>query len=308
MRLISHNSCATYDRIYTLDVGSQAPAGNIDPSNELIILEAQSCMLDLLVKCAKANLHGVVEKDIFSDQYPVQPDLPAFSRDNGSDTITIPDLFEEGPYHVPHSLDFDALLTLIEAKPNECEDNMWELREYPGKLDKFWAKIDKLVMTRARRPWQSGLMLDTLDPAITTSRPGILQRRPAWIEPTKTAKGALIPLAEQQFELELRTQRTVAADDKPATKSGTKKRGTARPDANETIPIGSTRTPNEEEKVFTVNKRVYRVFSALFHSPFSTDRRGDILGKTSCKPWPPPDSNLKSYMGLYDGSRLGSWT
>jgi hypothetical protein len=555
MRLIGHSSATTYGDIYSVREGSSEGAGDVQPSNGLIILEAQSRILDFLVKCTMATLHDIAENELLSDAYPIQSALPPLSRDNGAETITIPALSEEGQYYVPHAMDFDPLLTLVEAKRSECEDNMWTLREDPSyfaemavsraehrqesvldvhgqehpfkgtqlfwdrilsnlaaesysylmswtiarnyfqrikdlhkrhassmaidkplpeeleieliaykewislmqqtpllqlnsavpgspelrgdwwrdinypdpnvchvmtktpvlydyllmlftiladeqrreymglqnildeiertirrdptqkarispmvaqmfgdlaltgeldrqlrmyqprlyepfyqqkeglrrqasrrmieemgrmmliadhmdemhvaeegipnndrfyyptdqvrtkesveqmrlaefKLDKFWAKVDKLVMTRARRPWRSGLMLDVLSPKLTSSKPRILQRTAPWEEP-KVTKGTKASVTDQQFELELRTQRTIGTDGKTAVKTKSKKRGTARTE-NDAASGNAARDNEPEDKVFTVNKRVYKVFTALFHSPSSPDRPGEI--------------------------------
>jgi len=132
MRMIGQTSPTTYESIYAL-----RRARPIVP--ETLILAKVSpywrfkaeCN-DLLVKCAKAILHDITVEELLSDMYPVQPALPPFSREIGAETVTIPALSEEGPYHVLHALDLDALLTLTEAKRSECEDNMWALRESPG--------------------------------------------------------------------------------------------------------------------------------------------------------------------------------
>jgi hypothetical protein len=557
MRIIGHTSPATYGEIYALREGAGPNAGDVDPSVGLVILETQSRILNFVVKCAKSVLHDIAEDQVLSDAYPKQPALFPLSRENGAETVTIPSLSEEGPYHVPHAMDFEALLTLTEAKRNECEDNMWALREDPGyfaemalsraehrqesvldvngqehpfkgtplfwdrilsnlagevynylmswtiardfvkrikalhhkhaqelaidkplpkeleiellaykewidlmqespllqlnsavpgspelrgdwlrditypdpnvchvmtktpvlydyllmlftiladgqrretmglqnildeiertirrdpkqkarispmvaqmfgdlaltgeldrqlkmyqprlyepfyqensdlsmhvsrrkieemgrmmkiaehmdemhvaeegtpknnrfdypadqprtketveqmrlaesKLDKFWAKVDKLVLTRARRPWRSGLMLDVLSPAITSSRSGTLQRTAPWVEPIKPMKEAKLSVAEQQYELELRTQRTLGADGKPQPKAKAKRRGVARVDTDEAHPAHVVDNQEPEEQVFKVNKRAYKVFMTLFHSPLSHDRPGEI--------------------------------
>jgi hypothetical protein len=132
MRLIGQSSATTYGDIYIIRKSSVVGAGDVEPSNGLIILEAQSRILTFLVKCAVAILHDITGEKILSDAYPIQTALPPLLRENGAETVTIPSLSEEGPHHVPHAMDFDALLTLIEAKRSECEDNMWALREDPG--------------------------------------------------------------------------------------------------------------------------------------------------------------------------------
>jgi hypothetical protein len=569
VRIIGHTSPTTYGSIYTVDEAAKATlqgAGDVGTSVGLVILEVQSRILNFLVKCANAVLHDIEEDQILSDAYPKQPALPPLSRENGAETVTIPSLSEEGPYHAPQAMDFEALLTLIEAKCSECEDNMWALREDPSyfaemaisraehrqesvldvhgqehpfkgtplfwdrilsnlaaesysylmswnvardfvkrikalheefisqlssgtshdnfpidkplpkqleiellaykqwinlmqstpllqlnsavpgspelrgdwwrditypdpnvchvmtktpvlydyllmlftiladdqrretmglqnildeiertirrdpkqkarispmvaqmfgdlaltgeldrqlrmyqprlyepfyqdergltefasermitemgrmmkiaehmdemhvaeegtpknnrfeypadqprtkesveqmrlaesKLDKFWAKIDKLVLTRARKPWRSGLMLDTLSPAVTTSRTRTLQRTATWVEPVKPMREAKASVAEQQYELELRTQRTIGGDEKAKPKDKAKRRGIARAEADHVHPANATDAQNPDVQIFTVNKRVYKVFMALFHSPLSPDRPGEI--------------------------------
>jgi hypothetical protein len=90
------------------------------------------------------------------------------------------------------------------------------------------------------------------------------------VKPMKEAKASV---AEQQYELELRTQRTIGGDEKAKPKDKAKRRGIARAEAH---PADATDAPNPDVQIFTVNKRVYKVFMALFHSPLSPDRPGEI--------------------------------
>jgi hypothetical protein len=535
MRLIGHSSATTYGNIYPISRGSAVGAGDVEPGNGLIILEAQSRILEFLVKFATGVLHDIADDEILGDIYLVKTALPLLLRENSGETVTIPSLSGEGPYHAPHAMDFDALLNLIEAKRSECEDNMWALREDPGyfaemavsraehrqesvldiegkehpfkgtplfwdrilsnlaaesysylmswtiarnyvqriktmhakhsafmaidkplpeelevellaykewiglmqqmpllqlnsavpgspelrgdwwrdttypdsnvchvmtktpvlydyllmlftvladdqrraymglqnildeiertirrdpkqkarispmvaqmfgdlakkealqreasrrmieetghmmliadhmdemhvaeegtpnngrfdyptdqirtkesvekmrlaefKLDKFWAKVDKIVMTRARRPWRNGLMLDVLSPKLTSTKPRVLQRTAIWAEPAKEVKGTKAYGADQHLELELRTQRTIGPDRNLATKEKEKKRGMARVKPNDLASLKTTTDEEVEDQVFEVNKRVYKVFTALFHSPNSPDRPGEV--------------------------------
>ena len=95
-------------------------------------------------------MHDVAEEERLCDAYPVQPSLPSLSRENGAETVTIPALPEEGPYHVSYAMDFDALLTLTEANRGECEDNIWALRTDPG-------YFSEMVISRAEDRQESVL-------------------------------------------------------------------------------------------------------------------------------------------------------
>lgn len=561
MLIIGQTSPDTYGSICTVSEGSKAigGAGGVGPEVGLIILEVQDRILDFLVKCAKGILHGITEDELLSDAYPKHEPLAPVSREVSPEAVNISSLSEEGPYQVPHAMDFEALLTLIEAKRSECEDNMWALREDPSyfaemaisraehrqesvldihgkehpfkgtplfwdriltnlvaesysylmswtvardfmkrikalhgkqaehldvnkplpealesellayqkflslmqhtpllqlnsavpgspelrgdwfrdidypdpnvcfvktktpvlydyllmlftvladnerreymglqniideiertirrdakqkarispmvaqmfsdlaligeldrqlklyqprlyepfyqenkslnirvrdrlldnmsgmmeiadhmdemrvaeegtpknnrfdypadrprtqetvekmrlaeiKLDKFWEKVDKLVLTRAMKPWRRGLTLHVLNPAITAPVTRELRRTPAWTDPTEKPKSAIPSTAEMTRELELRTQRTIGPDKSTTPKSKMKTRGTGR--AQDTVAGSATAAPIHsypDEQVFTVNKRVYKVFNALFYTPSSVDRPGEVL-------------------------------
>jgi hypothetical protein len=157
------------------------------------------------------------------------------------------------------------------------KESVEKMRLAEFKLDKFWAKVDKLIMTRARRPWRNGLTLDVLSPKLTSTKPRILQRTAPWVEPAKEVKGTKAYAADQHLELELRTQRTIGPDGNFAAKVKEKKRGTARVEPDNSSSLKTATNEEVKEKKFTVNKRVYKVFTTLFHSPNSPDRPGEIV-------------------------------
>jgi hypothetical protein len=111
------------------------------------------------------------------------------------------------------------------ADQTRTKETVEQMRLTESKLDRFWAKIDKLVLSRAKKPWRSGLMLDVLSPALASSKGRVLQRTPIWKESAKASKDAKASVAEQQYELELRTQRTIGTDTKATPKAKAKKRG-----------------------------------------------------------------------------------
>ncbi|KAF2844086.1 hypothetical protein T440DRAFT_356248, partial [Plenodomus tracheiphilus IPT5] len=123
------------------------------PEIGMVILEVQDRILDFLVKCAKVILNGIPEHELLTETYPIQGHLPPLGRQTETERVTIPSLSEEGPYQVPHAMDFDALLSIVEAKRSECEDAMWSLRENPG----YFAEM---AMSRAEHKQESVLDLN----------------------------------------------------------------------------------------------------------------------------------------------------
>jgi len=83
-------------------------------------------------------------------------------------------------------------------------------------------------------------MLDLLSPTLTTTRPRVLQLL-SWTEPTKPIKGTMASVTDQQFELELCTQRTIGADETITPKTKAKRRSVARASADEPAVANDTR-------------------------------------------------------------------
>ena len=163
------------------------------------------------------------------------------------------------------------------ADQPRTKESVEKMRLAEIKLDKFWEKVDRLVLTRARKPWRSGMMIHTLNPGVTTSVVRTLQRTAPWSDVPKQPKEPNPSVTDQQFELQLRTQRTVCDESKPMAKSSSKKktRGIEKP---HNITTNEAESSNEEprDQIFVVNKRIYKVFNALFYSPESPDRPGEI--------------------------------
>lgn len=132
MRLVGSDS---YGTIFTFPEDAEdtpTSVGDVKVEVGELILEIQDRTLDFLVKCAQNIMHDIEQENLTGDAYPILPPLPVLARNNSTEIITIPSLAEEGPYRVPHAMDFDKLLLLIEAKRSECENHMWTLREDPG--------------------------------------------------------------------------------------------------------------------------------------------------------------------------------
>ncbi|KAI8932983.1 hypothetical protein NX059_010451 [Plenodomus lindquistii] len=135
MRIIGQCSANTYGSISSTPKNlppSKTNAADVRVDVGQIILDIQDRTLHFLVECAKAISHDVAPDEILDEQYPVRRPLAPLTLDNNSETITVTSSVEEGPYHVPRAMEFDALLNLVEAKRSESEDHMWALREDPG--------------------------------------------------------------------------------------------------------------------------------------------------------------------------------
>jgi hypothetical protein len=120
-------------------------------------------------------------------------------------------------------------------------------------------------------------MLDTLSPAVTTSRTRTLQRTAPWVEPVvKPMKEAKASVAEQQYELELRTQRTIGGDEKAKPKDKAKRRGIARAEAH---PADATDAPNPDVQIFSQQTRLQSLHGAFSLSTVTRPARRDRVAR-----------------------------
>lgn len=78
MRLSGRTAPATCGEIYPLCNNSIEGDGDNKSSNGFVIPEAQSRILDVLVKCSKTILHDIGKTNIISNSHPIEPALPAF--------------------------------------------------------------------------------------------------------------------------------------------------------------------------------------------------------------------------------------
>jgi len=164
------------------------------------------------------------------------------------------------------------------AETRRTKETVEQMRIAETNLDKFWHRVDQVVLTRAKRNDGPRKTLHILFPTMIESL-RVLQRTDPWVDhlqaPRLTpAKQGSMSVKETQLELELRTQSTIDGDEKPTTpKTRTKTRGVATEhhEPQREVPQVLTETPR-----FIVNKRAYKVFNALFHDPLSPDRPGEV--------------------------------
>lgn len=107
-----------------------------------------------------------------------------------------------------------------------------------------------------------------------------LRRTPDWIEPLPAEKrqegteDLSMPLSQNQFKLENRTERTIIRSQDQQSRTKTKTRGTAiQPDpTTATAPA----TDTTAQTLFTVDKRAHKVFLTLFYQPSRSSQPGEI--------------------------------
>lgn len=153
-------------------------------------------------------------------------------------------------------------------------ENVELMRTAESNLDKCWRKVDELLDPNVAD--MAGTAVQTL---LTQSR--ILQRTPAWVEPTKNETGSQVaplymPLSELYRDLERRTEDTRPPKGSPAaTKTKAKTRGVAdparMPAAADTTVQPATVT---SQLHFAVDERAHRVFKKLFFEPPRTATPG----------------------------------
>ena len=102
------------------------------PGEGLLILEAQSRLLEFLIGCCHKILHDIPSEEVVSSAYPINPEpsLPASSDINGNTSLV--DLAEAAPYRLPAKLDLEKIASLLAARTSSAEDHIWALREDPG--------------------------------------------------------------------------------------------------------------------------------------------------------------------------------
>ncbi|PHH92870.1 hypothetical protein CDD83_4013 [Cordyceps sp. RAO-2017] len=181
------------------------------PGEGLMILEAQSRLLEFLVQCCRQILHDIPAGDLVGDAYPVQPEPQLKAPNDSTGLLTsLSVLAEEAPYRAPEKLDLDKIESLLAARKALAEDHAWALREDPG----YFA--DCVFETRDHRQEMLKDVQGSVHPTLKPPRDGILWCR---------VIGSVVLEAQLQLELfselhrqaqELRAlQRRHAADISP---------------------------------------------------------------------------------------------
>ncbi|PKS05136.1 hypothetical protein jhhlp_008503 [Lomentospora prolificans] len=101
-------------------------------SEGLLVLEAQEILLDFLIKLSKQILHDIPTHLLTSAKYPILPE-PEFKcqvETTGFESLAA--MASEAPYRLPGTLNWERIVSLLEAKTAAAEDHLWSLIEDPG--------------------------------------------------------------------------------------------------------------------------------------------------------------------------------
>ncbi|KAF2108677.1 hypothetical protein BDV96DRAFT_616222 [Lophiotrema nucula] len=182
--------------------------------------------------------------------------------------------FEAAPF--ARLVDSSGVRFAYPVDKRRTQENVEKLRRAEANLDQFWAAVDARF-----KKTSSVSQHDLVEHLLTKER--ILQRTPPWTAPTKPTQVSHT-LANQDYNYEYLSP-TLHDSTKDitgnfnklsvASKQKTKTHGIADPT------IGSSEILQqpvsiEEQQIFRVDKRTYKVFKTIFHSPNSPDQPGEI--------------------------------
>ena len=157
-----------------------------------------------------------------------------------------------------------------------------QMRQAEANLDKFWELADNILRSKAGK--LEGTHIRKL-----LEQPKIMQRTPEWIDPPPAPrKGAakakepqveaiIKPLSEVYFDLERRTERTIANGE--ASKQGKSKQKTRGTTASDTASNADTiisANPHDTQPTFSVDARALKVFKTLFYTPSPGSTPGEV--------------------------------
>ena len=116
----------------------RGPAGCIpkfmQPGETLLILECQERILDFLVSCAKGILRDLGD-ELALINGPPQPEPPTVSEAE-TGVSSLPQLTAERPYRPAAHLSFARIASIMGAKRDACEDQLWQIREDPSYFER----------------------------------------------------------------------------------------------------------------------------------------------------------------------------
>lgn len=157
-------------------------------------------------------------------------------------------------------------------------ENTEAMRRAEQNLDEFWANADRFLVNKAGMSQHHALRH-----LLSDNR--ILHRTPEWIDHPEVASQGTVtrdpedlckPLSQLFFELEQRTQSTLAPEKEPLRKSKVKTRGIAQAIEGAVDAVPEAVDAVGAEPSFTVDKRAFKVFSTVFHVPSRTSQPGEI--------------------------------
>ncbi|OJJ37693.1 hypothetical protein ASPWEDRAFT_93070, partial [Aspergillus wentii DTO 134E9] len=151
------------------------------------------------------------------------------------------------------------------------------MRNAEKNLDDFWLKFDEQL--RDRIDEDSYEYLQRIAPSDRH-----LQRTGEWIEPEqpRSPPSTMVPetinsISDLHMELEIRTQNTIAPEVPTVVKTKVKTRGIAQPipEQRPQVDLDQLDTTNQQPR-FTLKRRDYNVFLALFYKPESKQQPGEV--------------------------------
>ncbi|GFF99300.1 hypothetical protein IFM61392_00759 [Aspergillus lentulus] len=167
---------------------------------------------------------------------------------------------EDGRFHYP-------------AEKRRNRENVELMRAAERNLDAFWRAVDShLPVTR-------GMTQRNAVYKVLTRISGRLQRTPAWVEPEKQpakVKDLEKSMADLQFELVHRTEKTIEPATAPLPKKRVKSQGRPTMSDKAVEPDLPAENGYDVQPTFKVDKRSLKVFSTLFYQPSQTAQPGEI--------------------------------
>ena len=163
------------------------------------------------------------------------------------------------------------------ADKQRTRENIEAMQQAEKNLDEFWGKLDgKLASVYEVSPRVRSLLSQR-----------VVERTPDWIEPIKPTKSAethvsnaevkalATSLSDRHFDPEPRPESIDDRDDARSTKIKIKTRGISSAQASSTSMIAIKAQP-DSQPMFFVDKRAFKVFKSIFHTPSVSFLPGEI--------------------------------
>ncbi|KAL1591721.1 hypothetical protein SLS60_011720 [Paraconiothyrium brasiliense] len=155
------------------------------------------------------------------------------------------------------------------------KQNVALLRKAESNLDAFWAAVDQRYQSAGGKKSQLELVAHLL------SKDRSIQRTPEWVE-TENTKRPAVQQEEYVYQpfsrlLHDRSKQVTGTFDRPSSSDKAPKpktKGIAAP--NTTIHPPEAPPETQKPTVTSVDKRAYKVFRTIFHSPNNPDTPGEI--------------------------------
>jgi hypothetical protein len=134
MIFTNHKQTARYGDLVRIDAspaeGEQPHVNRGIPVSEgLLILKAQSMILNFLWCCVRNILHEMSTDDFINSTAMPEVTLSA-ATDTGFASLAV--MAAEAPYRLPENLDWDRVVSLLAAKSSQASDHLRFFREDPG--------------------------------------------------------------------------------------------------------------------------------------------------------------------------------